>query len=60
MHVENIRNAQIAFAGSNSYILTTLIALNIIPNTSGVNTLNNPGLIISLKPAFVTISTHCL
>lgn len=31
-----------------------------IPNKSGVNTLNNPGFIISLKPAFVTISTHYL
>lgn len=60
MHVENIKNAQIALAGNNSYILTTLIALNMIPNKSGVNTLNNPGFIISLKPAFVTISTHYL
>lgn len=60
MQVENIRNAQIALAGNSSYILTTFIALNIIPNISGVNTLNNPGLIISLKPAFVTISTHYL
>ena len=60
VQVENIKKAQIALAGNNSYILTTLIALNIIPKINGVKTLNNPGLIISLNPALVTISTHYL
>lgn len=60
VQVENIRNAQIPFAASNSYILTTLIALSAIPKTIGVKTLNKPGFIISLNPALVTISTHYL
>jgi hypothetical protein len=60
VQVENIKNAQIPLAANNSYILTTFIALSVSPNTMGVSTLNNPGLIISLNPALVTISTHYL